>query len=166
MKKTLIALAVLALTAASASAQTTTAPGAATITTGTNANQNARHARMAGKGDMAQGKKSPAEKADHKAAKMAKELGLNADQEARVESLLLAQAQEMKTLKAKYAGTTNHDAMRPEAKALHDKYEGQLKTILGADAYARYDKMHDEHHDKGKGGHGPKDGQGKMKAKS
>ena len=164
MKKTLLALAVLALAATTASAQTTTAPGAATITTGTNANQTARHARMSGKGDMAKAKKSPAEKADRNAAKMAKELGLNPDQEAKIESLLLARHQEMTALKARYASSGDKKAMRPEAKAIHEKYEGQLKTILGPEAYARYEKMRDGHHNKAKEGHGLKDG--KMKAKS
>ena len=164
MKKTLLALAVLALAATTASAQTTTAPGGATITTGTDANQNARHARMSGKGDMARAKKSPAQKADRHAAKMAKELGLNADQETKAESLLLARNQEMTALKARFASSGDKKALRPEAKAINEKYEAQLKTLLGTDAYARYGKMRNEHHDKAREGHGMKDG--KMKAKS
>lgn len=151
MKKTLFALAALALTTTAASAQTTTAPATATpgatVTTGTDANQNARHGRLMGQ-DGHHGHKSPAQQADRHAAKMAKELGLTADQKAKVEGIFLAQNQEMTALKAKYAGNADRQAMRPEAKALHDKYDDQLKAALGADAYARYDKMRDDRHDK------------------
>ncbi|HEX8507095.1 MAG TPA: hypothetical protein VF630_17155, partial [Hymenobacter sp.] len=78
MKKTLLLLAALALnTAGTSFAQT--APAARTSVKA-----------HKGKGDH----KTPAQKADHKAAKMAKELGLTADQEARVEQLMLARQQE------------------------------------------------------------------------
>ena len=171
MKKTLIALFALALTASAASAQTTTAPGAAVKTTGTDANQTAVHEQMMqhdGKGGAHHGKghKSPAQKADQHAAKMAKELGLTADQKAKVQSIFVAQNQEMTTLKAKYAGNTNHQAMHPEAEAIHAKYDAQLKTALGADAYARYDKMRDEHRNENKKGHQMKADKLKAKAKS
>lgn len=171
MKKTLLALFALALTATAASAQTTTAPGAATKTTGTDANQTAHHEemmKMDGRGashhghGKNHGHKSPAQHA----AKMAKELGLTADQQAKVQGIFLAQNQEMETLKAKYAANANHQAMRPEAEAIHAKYDGQLKTALGADAYARYDKMRDEHREENKKGHQMKADRMKAKIKS
>lgn len=153
MKKTLLALFALALTATAASAQTT--PAAAPTPAAT---PNAGHA---GKGP-----KSPAQKARRHAAKMAQELNLTADQKAKVESIFLAQTQEMAALKARYAGQgANRQAMRPEAKALRIKYDNQLKAALGADTYARYDKLRDERHDQLRAGHGPKDGSLKAKAK-
>jgi protein CpxP len=147
MKKTLALLAALAFTTAGASfAQT------AVKTTGTDANQTARHYQK--------GPKDPAKMADHRAGKMAKELGLTADQEARVEQLLLARQQESAAFKTKYG--TDKKAGRAEMKAAHDRYEAQLKTILTPEQYAKMDKMKAEHH----GGHGKMHDGGKMKMKA
>lgn len=165
MKKTLLALTVLALTATAASAQTTTPAGTA-ATAGTAAHQMERAGRGPGKGGQHQGQKSPAQQADRHATKMAQELSLTADQKAQVESIFLAQNQEMTALKAKYAAGTNRQAMRPEAKAIHDKYDAQLRTALGTDAYARYDQQRDQRHDRMKQLRGGKEGKSKLKAKS
>ena len=144
MKKNLLFLAALALiTAGTAFAQT--AP--AVKTTGTDANQTAQHYQK--------GPKNSAQQADRHAGKMVKELGLNADQEARVEKLMLAREQETTTLKAKYGA--DRQAGRAEMKAAHDRYEAQLKTILTPEQFVKLDKLKAEHH-----GHG----NGKMKPKS
>ena len=132
MKKTLILFAALALTTAGTSfAQTT--PTATSMV----------KARK-------QAPKSPTQKADRHAGKMAKELGLNADQEAKVEQLLLARQQESAALKTKHG--TNKKAGRPEMKAAHDRYEAQFKTILSAEQYAKFQLKKNEHHDKAKSG--------------
>lgn len=145
MKKTLALLAALAFaTAGTSFAQTAPTADAKVKTHG-------------GKGGH--GPKDPAKMADHKAGKMAKELGLNADQEAKVEQLLLARQQESAALKAKYAA--DNTAGRAEMKASHEKYQAQLKTILTPEQYAKFDKMKDEHH-----GHGKGQGSGKMKMKA
>ncbi|WP_460607638.1 hypothetical protein [Hymenobacter terrigena] len=153
MKKNLFLLAALAFaTAGTSFAQT------AVKTTGTDANETARHF---GKGQH--GPKDPAKMADHKAGKMAKELGLSADQEAKVEQLMLARQQESAALKTKYAADKN--AGRTEMKAAHDRYEAQLKTILTPEQFAKMDKMKAEHHG-GHDGHGKDGGKMKMKAKA
>ena len=90
---------------------------------------------------------------------MAKELGLNADQEAKVEQLMLARQQESDALKTKYAADKN--AGRAEMKASHEKYEAQFKAILTPEQYAKMDKMKAEHH-----GHGKDGGKMKVKAKA
>ncbi|MFD2717661.1 DUF4890 domain-containing protein [Hymenobacter monticola] len=145
MKKTLMLLAALAFTTAGTSfAQT--APAATT------------KVKMHG-GKGAHGPKDPAKMADHKAAKMAKELGLTADQEAKVEQLMLARQQETQALKAKYAA--DKTAGRAEMKASHEKYAAQLKTILTPEQYAKFDQLKDEHRGHGGKGHG-----GKMKVKA
>ena len=150
MKKTLMLLAAVALTTAgNAFAQ---AP--AVKTTGSDANQTAMHQQM-GKGKPT---KSPTQKADHHAAKMAKELGLTADQEARVEKLMLSREQEATALKAKYG--TDRKAGRADMKAAHDRYETAFKAILTPEQYAKYQQKKDEHHDK------MKEGKMKMKAKA
>jgi protein CpxP len=150
MKKTLILLAALALTTAGTTfAQTTTtAPKKMKI-------------------KQEKPKQSPAQKADHGAAKMAKELGLNADQEARIEKILLARQQEMQAMKAKTGTGTDHKAMQPEMKAMKERYDAQFKEVLTAEQYTKYSQLKDEH--KGHGGpgkmHGPRDGKMKMKVK-
>ena len=139
MKKTLLLLAALAFTTAgTAFAQTAPAP--------------THEARK-------QAPKSPAQRADHHASKMAKELGLNADQDAKVEQLLLARQQEAAALKTKYAA--NRKAGRPEMKAAYDRYEAQFKTILTAEQFAKFNQIKNEHR-----GHGRGAGAGKMKTKS
>ena len=149
MKKNLFLLAALAVaTVGTSFAQT------AVRTTGSDANQTARH-YATGK----QGPRDPAKMADHKAGKMAKELGLTADQEAKVEQLMLARQQESTALKNKYAADRN--AGRTEMKAAYDRYEAQMKTILTPEQYAKLDKLKAEHH-----GHGRGDGKMKMKAKA
>ena len=160
MKKTLLLAAMACATASLAHAQTT----APVKVTGSDAKQTALHEELMAKGGKPAQKagqkpaNSPAQKADHKAAKMAKELGLNADQEAKVEQLMLARQQETTALKAKYG--TDRQAGRPEMKAAHDRYEAQFKTILTPAQYAKYQTKKDEHHDK------MKDGKMKMKAKA
>ena len=149
MKKTLFLLAALAFaTAGTSFAQT------AVKTTGTDANQTARHY---GKGQK--GPKDPAKMADRKAGKLAKELGLTADQETKVEQLLLARQQESAAFKTKYG--TDRKAGRTEMKAAHDRYEAQLKAILTPEQFAKMDKLKDEHH-----GHGKMKDGGKMKMKA
>ena len=114
-------------------------------TTGSNANQTALHQKRDAKG---KNPKSPAQKADRKASKMAKELGLNPDQEAQVEKLLLARAQENAALKVKYA--TDKKAGRADTKAAHDRYHAQLKAILTPEQYAKFNQLKAEHHDQDK----------------
>ncbi|HEX8330114.1 MAG TPA: hypothetical protein VF629_21440 [Hymenobacter sp.] len=140
MKKTLMLLAALSFaTAGTSFAQT--APAASTTMKA-----------QKGKGD----RKTPAQKADHKAAKMAKELGLTADQEAKVEQLMLARQQETAAFKAKYG--TDKNAGRNEMKASHEKYNAQLKQILTPEQYAKMGQLKAEHRGHAKGG--------KMKAKT
>ncbi len=160
MKKTLILLAALALaTAGSAFAQTPDQVPAVKAT-GSDASQNALHLHQTAK--LRQGPAqaaTPTQKADRHAGKMAKELGLNADQEAKVEKLMLARQQETAALKAKYGA--DKKAGRTEMKAAHDRYETQLKAILTPEQYAKMGQMKAEHHDKMKDA-----GKMKMKAKA
>lgn len=138
MKKSLLLLASLVLTTAGpALAQ------APVKTTGSQANENARHRQLS-----AQSPKTPAQKADRKAGRMAKALGLNADQEARIEQLMLARQQEAAALKAKYG--TDKKAGRADLQAARDRYQAQLKTILTAEQYAKFNQLKEEHRGAGK----------------
>lgn len=142
MKKTLFLLAALALT-----------------TAGTSFAQTAPTASTSAKAHQGKGRKTPAQKADGHAAKMAKELGLTPDQEARVEQLMLARQQESAAFKAKYG--TDKKAGQAEKKAAHDRYEAQLKTILSADQYAKLGQRKAEQRGRARQG-----GQLKSKAKA
>ncbi|MDQ2769028.1 MAG: DUF4890 domain-containing protein [Bacteroidota bacterium] len=153
MKKSLLIAALAFATASFAQAQTATPVNV----TGTDARQNARHEEMMARGGK-KALKTPAQKADHHAAKMAKELGLNADQENKMEQLMMAREQESAALKAKYG--TDRKAGRADMKAAHDRYEAQFKALLTPDQYTKYQAKKDEHHDK------MKDGKMKMKAKA
>lgn len=103
--------------------------------------------------------KDPAKMADRRAGKMAKELGLTADQENRVEQVLLARHQESEALKAKYG--TNKKAAHAEMKAARGRYDAQLKSIFTPEQYAKFDKLKDEHK-----GHGRDAGKLKTKTKA
>jgi protein CpxP len=153
MKKTLMLLAALVVaTAGTSFAQTTPAP-------------TAKVKVKADKGPKKDKPKlTPEQKADHGAAKMAKELGLAPDQEARVEKILLARQQEMKGLKDK-AGA-DRKATHEQMKTLRDRYDNELKGALTAEQFAKYQQLRAEH--KGHGGHhgpGPQDGKMKVKSK-
>ena len=155
MKNHLLLLAALSLSAAAP-----TLAQAPVKTTGSDANQNALHQKMTLRSPRKE-PKTPAQKADRKAAKMAQGLGLTADQEARVGQLMLAHQQETAALKAKYAA--DKKAGRPEMKAAHDRYENQLKAIMTPAQYAKFGQLNDKHH-----GHGnmPHPAPAKGKAKS
>jgi Spy/CpxP family protein refolding chaperone len=152
MKKTLMLLAALALTTAGTTfAQTAPAAGTAKM-------------KIKGGKDHDKDKFTPEQKADKGAAKMAKELGLAPDQEARVEKILLARNQETQALKSKTG--TDRKAAHDSMKALRDRYDGQLKAALTAEQFTKYQQLRAEH--KGHGGHrgGPQDGKVKVKSKA
>lgn len=138
MKKSLLLAALALATFGTATAQTATP---AVKTTGSDANQNAMHEKMMAE-DGKKASKTPAQKADHKAAKMAKELGLNTDQENKVEQILLAENQEMQALHAKAAGP---HGISPAMKAARAKYDGQLKAVLTPDQFAKLQAKRDKH---------------------
>lgn len=133
VKKTLVLLAALALTTAG-TAFAQTAPAA-----------------------LAKPQKSPEQKADRHASHLAKDLGLNPDQEARVEKLMLAREQETAVLKAKYGA--DRKAGRVDMKAAHDRYQAQFREILTPEQYAKFEQQKHEHRDKMQDG-------GKMKSKN
>ena len=149
MKKSLLLAALAVATASFAHAQTTPTAPAPVKVTGSDAKQTALHQEMMTKGQPApkaghKPGKTPAQKADHKAAKMAKELGLNADQENKVEQILLAENTEMKALHDQAAGS---HGMSPAMKTARAKYDGQLKAVLTPEQFARFDQLRDEQRD-------------------
>ncbi|MGI4760820.1 MAG: hypothetical protein ACRYF0_08945 [Janthinobacterium lividum] len=138
MKKSLLLLAAMAFATASF-AQTTP-------TTTTQLPTHRVH-RM-GKGEH----KTPEQRAEHRTAMLTKKLSLSADQQAKVQQIMLAQAQEGQALKVKYPAQEQRQALHQEMKAGHAKYQAQLQGVLTADQYGKLAAMKKEHHRRGEHG--------------
>ncbi|RZK23375.1 MAG: hypothetical protein EOO56_05325 [Hymenobacter sp.] len=113
-------LAALALTAAAARAQTTPA------------------AQMAPATDRA-AMRSPEQPSQNQTQRLAKELNLTADQQAKVQQLMLAQRQEVQTAIQNAGG--DRKAMGQAMRAGRDKFDGQLKTVLTPAQYTKYQQL-------------------------
>lgn len=130
MKKSLLLLALVALaTTGTTMAQTKMAPVAP-----------GQNPPMQGPGKV----KSPEQAADHRAKKMAKELSLNADQEAKLESIFLAERQEMMNAKQTLATSSDRKGTGKALKAGRAKYDEQIKAVLTPEQYTKYSQMKDE----------------------
>ena len=145
MKKPLLLLAAMAIATASF-AQTTPA---------TTTQLPTHRVHRMGKGAH----KTPEQRAEHRTAMLTKKLSLTADQQAKVQQIMLSQAQEGQALKAKYPAKEQRQALHQEMKAGHAKYQAQLQGVLNADQYSKLAAMKKEHHHRGE--HGDK-----QKAKS
>ncbi|WBA42197.1 hypothetical protein [Hymenobacter canadensis] len=141
MKKMLVLLAALALSAGTTFAQTTPAP-----TT-----------RM-GAGRMQDAARTPEQRADMQTKHLTKQLGLSADQSAKVQTIALAENQELQALRGKYASADTRKGAGQEMKAVQEKYDAQLKGVFTAEQYAKYTQMREDRMDKRK--------EGRMKQKS
>jgi len=102
---------------------------------------------------------TPEQRADQQAQRLTKQLGLSADQTAKVKALSLAQQQEMQNMRSQASASTDRQAMMQSMKASRSKYEEQLKGILTSDQYTKYTTMRDqrmskmqEHRTNNKGG--------------
>ncbi|WP_210518015.1 periplasmic heavy metal sensor [Hymenobacter terricola] len=135
MKKFLFPLlAVCALTVGAAAAQTPS---------------DAAPQAMRGGGRM-QG--SPDEMAKRQGERMTQELGLNADQTAKVQQILLARGQEMQAMRGQAGG--DRAKMREQMQASRTKYDAQFKEVLTADQYTKYTTMQADRMNRGGGGPG------------
>jgi protein CpxP len=132
MKKLVIILAALAITTGAATAQTTPAKAE-------------RH------GKERHDKKTPEQKAEYGAKKMAEKLSLSAQQTEQVRQLFLARQQEKQALHAQAAPADKAKA-HADRKASRERYEAQLKQILSADQYTKYAQLRAERMEKHKGG--------------
>lgn len=126
MKKSFILLASLALTSAAAHAQTAPAAAAAS---------SAQTAPTADRAAM----RAPEQQAQNQAQRLAKELNLTADQQTKVQQLMTAQRQEMQTAIQNAGG--DRRAMGQAMRAGRDKFDGQLKDVLSADQYTKYQQL-------------------------
>ena len=149
MKKFLLPLLALALSATAASAQ-------------------------AGPGPGGRPQRTPEEMAARQTEGLTKQLGLSADQSAKVQQIMLARDQEMQAMRGQAGG--DRDKMREQMQASRSKYDAQFKEVLTADQYTKYTSMEANRMNRGgrgmggpgMGGPGMSDGANidKMKAKT
>jgi hypothetical protein len=154
MKKYLLPLfAAFAFTVGTAAAQTTT------TTTDAGAMQGRGNGRQQG---------SPDEMAKRQSERMTQELGLNADQTAKVQQILLARGQEMQSMRGQGGG--DRSQMREQMQTSRAKYDAQFKDVLTADQYTKYTAMEADRTNRGggrgMGGPGADAGIEKAKAKT
>ncbi|MGI4736857.1 MAG: hypothetical protein ACRYG7_16935 [Janthinobacterium lividum] len=120
MKKSFAFLAALALAAATAQAQT--APAVPTPPLN----------------DPSAGR-SPEQQAQNQANRLAKELNLSTDQQSKVQQIMNDQRQETQTAIQQAGG--NRQAMGKAMRAGRDKFDGQLKAVLTAEQYTKYQQL-------------------------
>lgn len=92
--------------------------------------------------------KSPDQLIERRVQYLAKELGLNADQQARLQPLLLAQRQQMQTLREQRTTGGRRQGTAQDLKAAQAKFDEQLKAVLTPGQYTKFDSMRDEQRDK------------------
>ena len=149
MKKFLLPLLALALSATAASAQTTP--------------------------DQAGGRpqRTPEEMAARQTQGLTKQLGLSADQSAKVQQIMLARDQEMMAMRGQMqAGTGDRRQMREQMQANRAKYDDQLKAVLSPEQFTQYTTLAANRRQRGgamqmtDGKVKAKDGKVKIKAKT
>jgi Spy/CpxP family protein refolding chaperone len=118
MKKFLLPLLALALSATAASAQA--GPGQ----------------------DGGRPRRTPEEMAARQTEGLTKQLGLSADQAAKVQQIMLARDQEMLAMRGQLqAGSADRQQLRDQMLAGRTKYDDQLKAVLTPDQYTTYTAM-------------------------
>jgi protein CpxP len=92
--------------------------------------------------------KSPDQQAERRAQYLTKELGLTPDQQARLTPILLAQRQEMQTLRSQVQTGGRRVGMGQDLKASQTKYDTQIKAVLTPEQYAKFGQLKAEQRDK------------------
>ncbi len=139
MKKLLLPLLALVLSATAASAQ-------------------------AGPGPGGRPQRTPEEMAARQTEGLTRQLGLSADQSAKVQQIMLARGQEMQAVRGQLqAGTADRQQLREQMLAGRTKYDDQLKAVLTPDQYTKYTTMQANRREHMRDMAAPQDG--KVKAK-
>jgi periplasmic protein CpxP/Spy len=93
-------------------------------------------------------KKTPEERAQHRAEKMQKNLSLTDDQYKQVYSALLSQAQQMKDLKA--SKETDKTARKEKMKTIWQNTDATISGILNSEQQTKYQQMKEKRKEKHK----------------
>lgn len=86
-------------------------------------------------------RKTPEQRAIERAAKLEKELGLNAVQKTNVQNLLLNHTKQQKAIREKYKDRNDKSAGKAEHKAVHDAFVAGMKTALTADQFVKWEAL-------------------------
>lgn len=113
--------------------------------------------------------RTPEEMASRQTEGLTKQLGLSADQSAKVQQIMLARDQEMMAMRGQMkAGTGDRKQMRDQAMAGRVKYDEQLRAVFTPDQLAKYNTMQTNRRERGmemkEGKMKKKDGKVKIKA--
>lgn len=136
MKKILVLLAAFSISAGVASAQT------------------AAQTKLKAKTERTdKAHKTPEQKAEHAAKRLAEKLNLSAEQTEKVRQLHLARYQQVQAKRAQQATAGKSKEQRHALKGEKAQYEAQLKQILTADQYAKYAQLRAEKAEKHKASH-------------
>ena len=84
---------------------------------------------------------TPEEMATRQSQRMTQELGLSADQTAKVQQILLARGQEMQAMRGQARDASNRDQLRMQMEANRTKYEDQFKAVLTPEQYTKFTTM-------------------------
>lgn len=107
--------------------------------------QQEKKARMEQRGMRAdKAKKSPEEMAQMRTERLAKKLELTASQKNQLQALNLRHVQEMKAQREGLKGTEDKAQKRAAMKASREKYHAELKGMLSAEQYAKYEVIRAE----------------------
>jgi len=119
---------------------------------------------QAGPGPDSRPQRTPEEMAARQTQGLTKQLGLSADQAAKVQQIMLARDQEMLAMRGQMqAGTADRQQLRAQMMAGRTKYYDQLKAVLTPDQYTTYTTMQAHRRERGQGMAVPQEG--KVKAK-
>ncbi len=124
----------------------------------------AASAQMAPGQDGGRPQRTPEEMAARQTQGLTKQLGLSADQSAKVQPILLARDQEMMNMRGQMqAGTGDRKQLRDQMMASRAKYDDQLKAVLTPDQFTTMQTMEASRRQRGAGGMQMLDGKVKEK---
>lgn len=92
--------------------------------------------------------KGPDQLTERRAQYLAKELGLNADQQAKLLPILLAQRQDAQALRQQVSTAGRRRGLAQDVKANQAKYDEQIRAVLTPAQYTKFDQMRTEQQEK------------------
>jgi len=108
--------------------------------------------------------RTPEEMAARQTEGLTRQLGLSADQSAKVQPILLARDQEMMAMRGQImSGTADRSQLRDQMMAGRAKYDDQLKAVLTPDQFAKMQTLEASRRQRGPGAPDMPDGKVKKK---
>jgi periplasmic protein CpxP/Spy len=86
-----------------------------------------------------QGQATPEERAERQLTMMTEALTLTADQTTKLKPIILARSTEQSALRQKMQGG-DREALMGEYRKLNEKYNAQIKAVLTAEQYTKYEE--------------------------